>query len=69
MQNGIDTVLVSMGKQTWYQEQTLIPLALIDPDLLDIESEKIRKQLLSADVPEVFEPSDDPVFPDVLDFH
>ena len=66
---GIDAVPVSMRKYTWYLEQTLIPLALIDPNIPDIEREKIGKRLLSVHVPEVLEPSYDLVLLDVLDFH
>lgn len=48
----------SMKRHTWYLDETLIPLALFDPDVEAEEKEAIAKKLYSLPVPPTFQHSD-----------
>ena len=53
-----------MGRHCWYLDQTLVPLALLGPDLCPVEREKIAKTLFSKPVPNKFHHSKSNVFKD-----
>ena len=46
---------MSMERHCWYLNVTLVPLALLDPDLPDVERENIAKTF-SKPVPDQFPP-------------
>jgi hypothetical protein len=56
--NGIESTMMSMKRHTWYLDETLVPLALLDPTLPDVEKENIAKTLLSKPVPDYFQHSE-----------
>ena len=56
--NAIEGTLTSMGRHCWYPDETLVPLALLDPDLPDVEQE-IAKTLFSKQFPDQFQHSED----------
>ena len=53
---GAERVLESIEHHSWYVEEDMIPLALIDPTLPDFEKEFIAKKLLETPVPQSFPP-------------
>ena len=57
--DGIDALVGSMKKHTWHLEETLIPLALVDPNLPDTERELMAKMLLSQPVPADYSHTED----------
>ncbi|XP_012564394.2 uncharacterized protein LOC105848737 [Hydra vulgaris] len=56
--NGIKSTMMSMKRHTWYLDETLVPLALLDPDLSNVERENIAKTLFSIPVPDHFQHSE-----------
>ena len=50
----IEAVLESMKRHSWYLEETLIPLALVNQNLPDTEKALIAKKLLSKPVSKVY---------------
>ena len=47
----IDAVFTSMNRHTWYLQESLVPIALVDPDLPDEERSAIANKLLSIPSP------------------
>ena len=54
--NAIDAVIESMERHTWYLDETLVILSLVDPDLEDDAKKDIAKVLLETPVPDKFQP-------------
>jgi len=52
--DGIDAVLLSLERHSWYLDETLVSLALLDPDLPNEERETLAKVLYSKPVPQQF---------------
>ena len=55
MVDGVDGVLESMQRHTWYLDETLVPLALLDQDISAEDREAMANQLYSLPVPETFQ--------------
>ena len=45
-----------MERHTWYLDETLVILSLVDPDLEDDAKKDIAKVLLETPVPDKFQP-------------
>ena len=54
--DAIDAVIESMERHTWYLDETLVILSLVDPDLEDNAKKDIAKVLLETPAPEKFQP-------------
>ena len=53
--NAIESTLRSMERHYWYLDETLVPLALLDPDLPDVEREKNAKIIIYNSIQKVFQ--------------
>ena len=49
--DGIQGILDSMRRHTWYLDETLIPLALLDPDMDQKERQDMAEKLHSIKIP------------------
>ena len=54
----VDGVLESMQCHTWYLDETLVPLALLNQDISAEDREAMANQLYSLPVPETFQHSE-----------
>ena len=66
--DGVDGVLESMRRHTWYLDETLVPLALLDQDISAEDREAMAKRLYSLPVPETFKHSEEVDLFSELDF-
>ena len=67
--DGIEGILDSMRKHAWYLDQTLVPLALLDPDIDEKEREDMAKKLYSLPVPNKFKHTEKRDLLEDLDFN
>ena len=50
----IEGILDSMRRHTWYLDENLIPLALLDPDMDQKERQDMAEKLHSIQIPSKF---------------